>query len=610
MVALESCAHALFERQAAASPDNAAVEHAGQIVTYREVDERANRLAHELRRRGVGPDRLVGVCFERCIDLVVALLATWKAGGAYVPLDPAYPKDRLSFMVADSGARVLLTHEELRQQLFSDATADIVCLDSAWPAISRERATAPAATATGANLAYVMYTSGSTGRPKGAMIEHRGLVNYLAWATEAYGLRAGDSVPVHSSISFDLTVTSLFPPLLAGAAIELLPEDFAAQNLVDALRRRKGRGLIKITPAHLDLLAQQFRPEEAGDLARVFVIGGERLAAESLGFWRRFAPATRLINEYGPTETVVGCCVHEIRPGDPERGTVPIGRAISRMRMHVLGKDLVPAAPGAVGEIYIGGVGVGRGYLNRPELSAERFIADPFAAEPGAHVYRTGDLGQVRADGTHEYLGRIDDQVKIRGYRIEPGEIEQTLCGHPDVQACAVVTSARDSGDRQLVAWVVGRDARPTAAALLEYLVARLPAHMVPARLVFAEVLPLTPNGKVDRGKLAEAAQSVPGPSTAPARTPTEAALLAMWSELLGSESLGIDDDLFALGAHSLMAMRAVVRIREQLHADVPLRSLFEHPSVAGLARIVDQLSLAATLAPDAPGGRREGILL
>ncbi len=465
MVPVADGVHSLFERQAARTPDAVAVAHEQRAITYRELDERANRLAHHLRARGVGPDVLVGVCLERCIDLVVALLGTWKAGGAYVPLDPAYPKDRLAFMAEDAGVRVLLTQEKWRGR-FDSQDGKLVHLDSAWPLVARESAQPPAATGDPSSLAYVMYTSGSTGRPKGAMIEHRGLANYLLWAIQEYGVREGESVPVHSSISFDLTVTSLYPALLAGGTIELLPDDVAAQSLLDALRRQKGRGLVKITPAHLDLLSQQLRPEEAAGLARVFVIGGENLTAESLRFWRTYAPDTRLINEYGPTETVVGCCIHEVQPGDPDHGSVPIGKAIANMRMHVLNEDLQPIAPGLVGEIYIGGVGVARGYLNRAELSAQRFIADPFSDEPGARLYRTGDLARARPDGVLEYLGRIDDQVKVRGYRIELGEIEQALAAHPDVQACAVIAREAAAGERQLAGYVVARSGASPDARL------------------------------------------------------------------------------------------------------------------------------------------------
>jgi acyl-coenzyme A synthetase/AMP-(fatty) acid ligase/acyl carrier protein len=445
----------------------------------------------------------------------------------------------------------------------------------------------------------VMYTSGSTGKPKGAMIVHSGLTNYLAWAIEAYGVKAGGSVPVHSSISFDLTVTSLYPALLAGGEVELLAEDSGAQNLLAALRRKGERTLVKITPAHLDLLRQQLRPEEAAGLTRCFVIGGENLLAESLRFWREHAPSTRLINEYGPTETVVGCCVYEVKPGDPHHGPVPIGSAIANTQLHVI-----------EGELYIGGAGVARGYLNRPELTAERFVPDTFSGVPGARLYKTGDLARTRADGSFEYLGRADHQVKVRGYRIELGEIEQVLAGHPSVGAAAVLAREDTPGHKQLVAYVV--PSQGNAEALHAFLKERLPEYMVPTQIVFLDALPLTQNGKVDRNALPApcGADLAAGRELAAPRTPTEASLAQIWRELLAIERIGIHEDVFDLGAHSLLAMKAVVQIREVFELDVPLRNLFEYPTVAGLAELIDSLSWAAGKPPAQAGAGREEIAL
>ncbi|HEX2566602.1 MAG TPA: amino acid adenylation domain-containing protein, partial [Burkholderiales bacterium] len=411
--------HQWFEQQAARAPDLPALLFRGEMLSYRRLNERANQVAHALIRRGIGPETLVGVCLRRTPDLIAALLGVWKSGAAYVPLDPDYPPERLAFMAGDSGLRALIT-DELRFPVDIDffAPADT----------AREETGNPGVAVKPENLAYVMYTSGSTGKPKGAMIEHGGLSNYVRWAIGAYGLRAGDAVPLHSSISFDLTVTSLYPPLAVGAQVELLPEDQGAQSLLDALRLRGGYALVKITPAHLEILSSQLASAEAAGRTRVFVIGGENLTSESLAFWRDHAPQTRLINEYGPTETVVGCSIYEVKPEDPRNGPVPIGSAIANMELHVV-----------EGELYVGGMGVGRGYLNRPELTAERFVPDTFSGRPGARLYRTGDLARWRADGILEYLGRTDHQVKIRGYRIELGEIEAALAAHPEVQSCAVM---------------------------------------------------------------------------------------------------------------------------------------------------------------------------
>src|ERR1035438_1205298 len=501
------CAHQLFEQQVEQHPDSVAVVFNEQRLTYRELNQRANQIAHYLRGLGVGPDRLVGVCLQRSPEMVAGLLGVWKAGGAYVPLDPTYPQERLSFMVSDSAVQVLLTDKRC-EHLFSPAHSRTVRLDSDWPLIARESQSNPDSGATPSNLAYEMYTSGSTGTPKGAMILQSGLVNYLTWAIKTYGVEAGGSVPVHSSISFDLTVTSLYTPLLAGARVELLAEDAAAQSLLAALQRQKGRSLVKITPAHLELLSQQLASDEVTDMTNVFVIGGENLLAESLRLWREFAPETRLINEYGPTETVVGCCVYEVQAGDPRNGAIPIGRPIANTQLYVLNASLQPGAPGVMGELYIGGAGVARGYLNRPELTQERFLPDPFSSDSEARLYKTGDLARHRQDGVLEYLGRADNQVKVRGYRIELGEIEATLAGHPAVQSCAVLAREDEPGNKHLVGYVVARNEEsPGVEELQNFLKQRLPEYMAPAQFVFLDAFPLTPNGKVDR-------KALPAPSS------------------------------------------------------------------------------------------------
>jgi amino acid adenylation domain-containing protein len=527
--------------------------------------------------------------------MVVALLAVWKAGGAYVPLDPTYPSERLSFMIDDAQPRVLLTEERCRG-LFAASGADAVYLDSEWPIFEQEVGDNPTPTAGPANLAYVMYTSGSTGKPKGAMILHRGLVNYLCWAIKAYAVQPGRSVPVHTSISFDLTVTSLYTPLLTGGTVELLPEDIGAQNLVAALLRAGNRSLVKITPAHLQLLGQQINAEKAAGMSRTFVIGGENLLAETLEFWRVAAPKTRLINEYGPTETVVGCCVYEVRPADPHSGSMPIGRPIANTQLYVLDPTLKPVPPGVMGELYIGGVGVARGYLNRPELTAERFLPDPFRGVPGARLYKTGDLARYRMDGTLEYLGRSDDQVKVRGYRIELGEIEATFAAHAKVKSCAVVAREDEPGHKQLVGYLIAADANaPSTDDLRLFLKERLPEYMVPSRFVFLDSLPLTVNGKVDR-------KALPAPYIKPSgignggtpRTETAKVVAALWSELLHLDGIGLDDDFFDLGGDSMTAVAFVTRLRAAFDCDPGLATLFERPTIGGVSEAVDKLMLTS----------------
>ena len=591
------CAHELFEQQVARDPDAVAVVFGDRRVSYGELNERANRVAHHLRTRGVGPDVLVGVCLERSPEMVVALLAVWKAGGAYVPLDPAYPPERLSFMIADAQTHLLMTEEKCRPLFSSLPAGKTIYLDSDWPVLARESAENLAPVASPSDLAYVMYTSGSTGQPKGAMIQQDGLVNYLWWAISAYAVEPGRSVPVHTSIAFDLTVTSLYTPLLAGGTVELLPEDVGARNLLAALLRTGDRSLVKITPAHVELLNQQLSAEQAAGMSRVFVIGGENLLAESLQLWRGLTPPTRLINEYGPTETVVGCSIHEVQPRDAHTGAVPIGRPIANTQLYVLDSNMQPVTPGVTGELYIGGAGVARGYLNRPELTAERFVPDPFAGIPGACLFKTGDLAQYQADGTLYCLGRADDQVKVRGYRIELGEIEAALAAHPKVRSCVVLAREDEPGNKQLVGYLVSRDyIVPVAADLRGFLKEKLPEYMVPAKFVYMDSLPLTPNGKFDRKALPPPLGETSGAGTGGSpRTETEKAVAAIWTELLAMNGIGIHDDYFDLGGDSMTAVKLLVRLHEAFGIDLQLAALFDRPTIAGLAELVDNLVLTSS---------------
>nr|WP_294501133.1 non-ribosomal peptide synthetase [uncultured Rhodopila sp.] len=605
------CAHELFEQQVARDPGAVALVFGQRQVSYGELNERANKVAHMLRKRGVGPDVLVGVCLERSPEMVVALLAVWKAGGAYVPLDPAYPPERLSFMLADSQTVLLLTEEKC-SALFSTVPADkTIYLDAGWPLLARESAENLAPISDPSDLAYVMYTSGSTGQPKGAMILQRGLVNYLWWAIRAYAVEPGRSVPVHTSVAFDLTVTSLYTPLLAGGTVELLPEDLGAQNLLAALLRSGDRSLVKITPAHLELLNQQLRPEQAAGICRAFVIGGENLLAESLRLWRGLVPPTRLINEYGPTETVVGCSIYEVQPADAATGTVPIGRPIANTQLYVLDPDMQPVPPGVTGELYIGGAGVARGYLNRPELTAERFVPDTFGSVPGACLFRTGDLAQYQANGTLYCLGRADDQVKVRGYRIELGEIEAALAAHPKVRSCVVLAREDEPGNKQLVGYLVPRDfIVPVAADLRGFLKEKLPEYMVPAKFVYMDSLPLTPNGKFDRKALPPPlVENVSAGTGGSPRTETEKLIAAIWCDLLAINGIGIHDDYFDLGGDSMTAVRLLVRLHETFGVDLQLAALFDRPTIAGLAELVDSFVLTRRESGSGAAQREEFIL-
>jgi len=585
----EECLHDLLASQAALTPDSVALTGDGESWTFAALDRRAEGVAIHLRRLGVGPEVRVGVCLPRSPEMVAVLLGVLKAGGAYVPLDPAHPRHRLAFLLADSRTAVLVTAA-------ASAGALPDPLPEGVPVLRMEdlRDDAPAGSATVRSeagpdhLAYVLYTSGSTGRPKGVMIPHRGLTNYLRWSRSAY-LAEGEAggAPLHSSIGFDLTVTSLWCPLLAGREVVLVPEGEGIEGLAGALRDRGGFGLVKLTPAHLESLSHALTDgEAAGRATAAFVIGGEALQGASLELWRARAPRTRLFNEYGPTETVVGCSIYEVPAGEPARGVVPIGRPVANARIYVLGGDLLPVLPGVAGELCVGGEGVGRGYLGRPDLTAERFVPSPFAAAPGERLYRTGDLVQHRPDGVLEFLGRIDHQVKVRGYRIELGEIEAMLAEHPKVRESAVVAREESAGDKRLVAYVVPADREAIETPeLLAFLRARLPEYMIPSFVVPLAELPLTPNGKVDRRALPapEGSRLAAGAPARP-RTALEGELVEVWRELLGVADLGVQDDFFALGGHSLLATQLVSRLRGMFRTELPVRSVFENPTVAALA--------------------------
>lgn len=610
-----SCIHHWFEAQCDRTPDKIAVVCENQQLTYRELNKRANQLAHHLQQMGVGPEVIVGICVERSLEMVIGVLGILKAGGAYLPLDPAYPKERLAFILEDTQAPVLVTQQWLLV-ILPEGGADlswsstgiledvdkgkdksggayfrsILCLDSDWEQIAHQSSENPISTVTSENLAYLIYTSGSTGKPKGTLIPHRGLVNYLTWCTQAYAVEEGEGTTVHSSLAFDLTITGLFSPLLVGRRVELLAEDFSIESLMSALRQSSNLSLVKITPAQLLLLSQQLSPSEAAGRTKAFIIGGENLLAEHIAFWQDYVPETVLVNEYGPTETVVGCCIYQVPPGELPSGSVPIGRPIANTQLYVLNSYLQPVPMGVVGELYIGGAGVARGYLNRPELTAEKFIPDPFSHEPGARLYKTGDLARFRPDGNLEFLGRIDHQVKVRGFRIELGEIEAVLVQHPGVREAVVMAREDVPGDQRLVAYMVPvTDATPTTSDLQRFLKARLPEYMVPSAFVMLDALPLTTNGKVDRQSLQTPNQvqlKREGAFVTP-RTPVEEMLASIWSRVLGTEQVGIYDNFFELGGHSLLVTQVISRIKRTFEVELPLRLFFESPTVAGLAEAI-----------------------
>ncbi len=582
------CVHELIAAQAETKPDAIALVAGGKRFTYSRLNAMANQLACFLRTRGVGPEVLVGLCLKRSAEMIVAMLGILKAGGAYVPLDSNDPPERQAFELQDSGAKVLVTTANLAKALPVEGRT-VLRYDADWPEIARKSQANLEPAARLDHPAYVIYTSGSTGRPKGVVVTHAGLTNYLSWAAKEYGKEARRSSLLHSSISFDLTVTALYTPLLVGGRIEVLPEEPGVEALVRALRQPGIHGLVKITPAHLELLSRQLHPEEAAGKVELFVIGGENLTAESLRFWREVSPSTRLINEYGPTETVVGCCVYQVQPGDPFTGSVPIGRAIENTNLYVLDPRLEPVPAGITGELYIGGSGVARGYLNRPEMTLEAFLTDPFSDEPGARMYKTGDMARCREDGTLEYLGRVDNQVKIRGHRVELGEIDAALAAHASVHQCLAVAREDGPGKKQLVSYVILRQGRVvTSNELRDFLRRKLPEYMVPAHYVFLEAFPLGASGKVDRHALPVPDRTVSRQEFIAPRNASESKLAAIWTELLGVNPVSVTDNFLDLGGDSLLMTILLMRIEEQFQRQLSVPTLFEAPTVQQLAVILE----------------------
>src|ERR1051326_945301 len=579
--------HELFEEQAAKTPQAVAVICQGVQLTYWELDRQANQLAHYLRNMGIGPEMRVGLCLERNHELVVALLGVLKSGAAYVPLDPAYPPERLEFTVQDAEIPVLLTSSTLRNAL-PTVWAQVLCLDGDWPDISNCPGDKPETFIDGNNLAYVIYTSGSTGKPKGVAVTHRGLANYLQWAIQAYGFQPDVVSPLHSSLSFDLTVTSIYPALLTGGCMMVLPQNTGVSDIAKHLGS-ENQCLLKLTPGHLQVLNGLLEKDGfSAANAKALVIGGEMLKYADLKFWQLAAPSTRLINEYGPTETVVGFWVYEVGRNEDVQGAVPIGRPITNMRMFVLDQMLRPVPVGVKGEIYIGGEGVARGYWRRPDLTAERFVPDPFSETGGERLYRAGDLARYRDDGNIEYLGRTDHQIKLRGFRIELGEIEAVLAGHQAIRQSAVIVREDDQDDQRLVAYVVlneGSDT-PTPDDVKEYLRTKLPEYMIPSSVIVLERLPLTANGKLDSKALPKPGAVVSAIEMAPFDD-VAMQLETIWKEVLKVPSIGRRQTFFELGGHSLLAIRLIKRIQEQFGQELAISAVFEAATIEQMSNLL-----------------------
>ncbi|PTL76744.1 non-ribosomal peptide synthetase [Vitiosangium sp. GDMCC 1.1324] len=584
-----ACIHSLIEAQVQRTPEAVALVFEGQSLTYRELDARANQLAWHLRSLGVGPEVRVGLCLERSLEMVIALLATLKAGGAYVPLDPDYPSQRLVWMLEDARPAVLLAQQRLLARLPSHE-ARVLCLDSQWDEVSAHPRHAPPPLATPDNLAYIIFTSGSTGRPKGAMNAHGPVCNRLLWMQKEYVLGAQDTVLQKTPFSFDVSVWEFFWPLMVGARLVVArPGGHQEPAYLVRLIAEARVTTLHFVPSMLQVFLEEPGLERCVSLRRV-VCSGEALPLELAERCLQRLPQAGLHNLYGPTEAAVDVTYYACVRGEHRR-SVPIGRPVANTSIRLLDTKLRPVPIGVPGELFIGGVQVGRGYLSRPALTAERFIPDPFSETPGARMYRTGDVARWLPDGNVEYLGRADFQVKIRGLRIELGEIESALEQHPTVQQAVVVAREDVPGDKRLVGYVVGRGgpAAVDVGALGAHLREKLPEYMVPSALVVLDTMPLNPNGKVERKALPAPKLERAREEPVPPSTPTEAGVAEILGELLHVEQVGARDDLFKLGGNSLMATRVIARLRARFSVELSLRVLFQHSTVQQIARLVDE---------------------
>ncbi|WP_172666620.1 non-ribosomal peptide synthetase [Actinoplanes missouriensis] len=576
---ITSAAVELFERQVATTPGAAALVDGDRTVTYAELDAMAGHVAATLAGHGITAGDLVAVTVPRSIELVAALLAVWKRGAAYLPLDPAQPRARLSAILTDARPAAILHTAGYGTGLADDIPVLDVCLPDGAPTA------APPSVSDGAGLAYVLYTSGSTGRPKGARITNSGLANYLTWAAAEYSPAAPPVAPLHTTIGFDLTVTSLWVPLISGGSVHLLAEDSPVDRLAESLTGPARPTLVKLTPAHLEAICRLLPHGALAGRRTVFVVGGEALAPSLVRRLFTVAPDARVVNEYGPTETVVGCCTASFTAADElgDRPGVPIGSPIANTRLYVVDESLRLVPAGVPGELVVGGAGVGLGYLHDPARTAAVFVPDPFSDDPASRLYRTGDIVRHLPDGQLEFVGRRDFQVKIRGQRIELAEVEAALRAVDGVSDAVAVAVKDEVAGTRLAAYVTGPVEAPAVRSALGVL---LPDAMVPSAVTVLEKLPLTDNGKIDRSALPAPVFHEQSEYVAPV-TSHERAVAGLFGEVLGVDRVGLTDDFFGLGGHSLLATQVMARVRERFSVGLPLRVLFEQPSVRGFAAVV-----------------------
>ncbi|MDZ8055343.1 MAG: non-ribosomal peptide synthetase [Aulosira sp. ZfuVER01] len=588
---LDKCIHQLFQEQVKQYPDCIAVSFNNQQLTYRELNNRSNQLAHYLQKLGVKSEVLVGISVEQSIEFIVGLLGILKAGGAYLPLDSNYPQERINFMLADAKVSVLLTQEKFLKH-FIEFPHPSICIDKDWGMITQESEENITSNVSSNNLAYVIYTSGSTGKPKGVAVTHKA-VNRLVCNTNYINLEPTDKVAQASNISFDAATFEIWGALLNGAQLVGISKDviLSPQELTLQLKQ-KGISVLFLTTALFQQIARN-TPQAFATL-RYLLFGGETIDIRWVRKIIKHGAPKQLIHVYGPTESTTFSAYYQVQEVPELAISIPIGRPITNTQIYLLDANLQPVPIGVVGELYIGGDGLAREYLNRPELTAESFITIPetgFIAEE--RLYKTGDLGRYLIDGNIEFLSRIDNQVKIRGFRIELGEIEAVLSEHPAVQQTVVIAAEDIPGEKQLVAYIVPhQEQSPTSVELRQFMAAKLPEYMLPTAYILLEFLPLSPNGKVDRRALpAHDTLTFNQQDYVAPRTQIEDLLAEIWAKVLGKEQVGIHDNFFELGGHSLLATQLVSRIRDTLQIDVPVRNLFEAPTVEQLARYIETMS-------------------
>lgn len=579
----DKCIHDLLEAQALRTPDKTAIICRDRSLTYRALWEKARRLAIRLGGMGVGCETVVGIMMDRSLDMIVALLGVLKAGGAYLPLDPSFPSERVAFMLKDSGARIVLTQSGYKSRLAESVVLSVDEFD--FGDEGTDWAEGLAAGQHASSLAYLMYTSGSTGTPKGVMVEHRNVVNFFAAMDRVIGTEAGVWLAV-TSISFDISVLELLWSLSRGFTVVLQivgdSLDGSGEHSIAAQIRRHHVTHFQCTPTLARALARSIETLDAMKLLRKVFLGGEALA-RSLANQLGETIDAEIFNMYGPTETTVWSTTHKLlRPV----ASVPIGRPIANTQTYIVDAQGILAPIGAVGELYIGGAGVSRGYWRRSELTAERFVANRFEPERGGMLYRTGDLARYRADGEIEFVGRTDQQVKIRGFRIELGEIETVLGAHPAIQEAAVVAGRDHADNPMLAAYVVARRGSTVGAGELKtYARRKLPEYAVPATITFLNAMPLTPNGKTDRKALPVAKLDLTEDAIGPgASTELERIIAELWRDALAVEAVGLKVNLFDLGANSLSVAEVAASLRQRLNREIPLTDFFAYPTIAALA--------------------------